>query len=444
MNSVLDEPDLTTAATPGRDLTSRPPLLLSAILLAIFIPEEFSFELFGLRLTIARVILLLLVPLVLIAYGRLISSGRYRFVLSDLLMPLTGLWMIAAPATVDGLPQALVKGGVMALDFMVAYAAMRAIPQKRHETFALLKILCASLAIVGYLSILDPITGGPLLHELATDIWGYRIDYAVEYSHEHYLRFGLFRASGPFEHPILLGIVMVYGLVLARALQGRYRIFCGVGCAIGLAASFSSAPLLALMLVVAFAIYGRVVRFPYRWFVISALTIMVFTIFLLVHPAPFGWIFGHLLLDAQTGYFRLLIWQYAGDNVLASPILGLGMTDFWVSRPAWMPASVDSLWLVSAMTFGIPGSALIALSMVSACWSPVRRNDQNAELIGAGEERMAKSLGVIILLTIFLGFSVHIWGACWILLGLIAGLRANLGQLATGVAATHTEMAWLR
>lgn len=158
-----------------------------------------------------------MVPLVLIAYGRLISSGRYRFVLSDLLMPLTGLWMIAAPATVDGLPQALVKGGVMALDFMVAYAAMRAIPQKRHETFALLKILCASLAIVGYLSILDPITGGPLLHELATDIWGYRIDYAVEYSHEHYLRFGLFRASGPFEHPILLGIVMVYGLVLARA-----------------------------------------------------------------------------------------------------------------------------------------------------------------------------------------------------------------------------------
>jgi len=302
------------------------------------------------------------------------------------------------------------------------------------------------LAIVGYLSILDPITGSPVLHKLAIDIWGYQFNYAAllesfKPSQENYLRFGLFRASGPFEHPILLGIVMVYGLVLAFALQGRYRIFCSIGCFIGLATSFSSAPLLALMLAVASAIYGRVARFPYRWFVISALSIMAFTTFVLVHPAPFGWLFGHLLLDAQTGYFRLLIWQYAGDNVLASPILGLGMADFWTNRPAWMPPSVDSIWLLSAMTFGIPGSALIALSMVSACWLPVRRNDQNADLIGAGEERMAKSLGMIILLTIFLGFTVHIWGACWILLGLIAGLRANLGQLATGVAATHTEMA---
>jgi hypothetical protein len=444
MNSALDELDLPAAATPDRALVSRPPLLLSAILVAIFIPEECSFELFGLRLTIARVILLLLVPLVLIAYGGLISSGRYRFVLSDLFMPLTGLWMIAAPATVDGFQQALVKGGVMALDFVVAYAAMRAIPQKRHVTFALLKVLCASLATVGFLSILDPMTGGPFLHNLATDIWGYRIDYGVEYSHEHYLRFGLFRASGPLEHPILLGIVMVYGLVLARALQGRFRIFCSVGCAIGLAASSSSAPLLALMLVIALAIYGTVVRFPLRWFVISALSTMAFAMLLLMHPAPFGWLFGHLLLDAQTGYFRLLIWQYAGDVVLASPILGNGLTDFWTLRPAWMPPSVDSIWLMSAMTFGIPGSALIALSLLSACWSPVRRNDQNAELIGAGEERMAKSLGAIILLTIFLGFTVHIWGGCWILLGLLAGIRANLGQLAKGVAAKHDEAAWLR
>jgi hypothetical protein len=37
-------------------------------------------------------------------------------------MPLTGLWMIVAPSTVDGLSEPLVKGGVIALDF--AYAAM--------------------------------------------------------------------------------------------------------------------------------------------------------------------------------------------------------------------------------------------------------------------------------------------------------------------------------
>ena len=44
--------------------------------------------------------------------------------LFDLLMPLTGLWMTLAPSAVDGLSEALVKGGVIVLDFVVAYAAM--------------------------------------------------------------------------------------------------------------------------------------------------------------------------------------------------------------------------------------------------------------------------------------------------------------------------------
>ncbi len=75
-------------------------------------------------MTVARLVRLPLAPCALIAYGRQVRSRRYRFVLSDLLMPLTGLWMIVAPSTVDGLSEALVKGGVIALDFVVVYAAM--------------------------------------------------------------------------------------------------------------------------------------------------------------------------------------------------------------------------------------------------------------------------------------------------------------------------------
>jgi len=401
----------------------------------IFIPDELSFALFGLRLTVARLVLLVLAPCALIAYGRLIGAGRYRFVLSDLFMPLAGLWMIFAPSTADGLSEALVKGGVIALDFVVAYAAMRAIPQNGRQTEALVKSLCAGLAVAGYVSTLDPLTGTPfLLHAWALAISGYQFDTTMSGSAEDLFRFGLIRASGPFGHPILLGTAMAYGLVFTYALRGTLRVVWGVGCAIGLVASFSSAPLLALTLAVALAIYGKCVQFRGRWLLIFGVTIGIFVLFVMLHPAPFGWLLGHFLLNAQTGNYRLLIWQYAGEGVLASPMMGMGLIDPYPTRPAWMAQTVDSIWLMSAMQFGIPGSILIASSIVSACWASVtERENQEDGLPGVDAERMAKCLSMNAFLTIFLGFTVHFWGTSWILLGLMAGLRASFSQFSTSV-----------
>jgi hypothetical protein len=433
MSSAFDEPDFGAGEMNGRHASAAPPWLLAAAIFAICIPDAFSFALFGLRLTVARLVLLALAPCALIAYGRLVSSGRYRFVLSDLFMPLTGLWIIIAPSAADGLSQGIVKGGVMALDFVVAYAAMRAIPQERQETEALVKILCAALSIAGYLSIFDPLTGAPFLQELALGISGYQFDNAGHFSAEDLLRFGLMRASGPFGHPILLGTAMAYGLVFTYALRGTFRVLCGVGCAIGLVASFSSAPLLALIVAVILAIYGKLVQFRGRWFVLGMAATLCFMLFVLLHPAPFGWLLGHFLLNAQTGNYRLLIWQYAGEGVLASPMMGMGLMDPYPTRPVWLAPTVDSIWLMSAMQFGITGSVLIASSIVSACWASAEREDQEEGVGNIYGQRMAKCLSMNLLLTILLGFTVHFWGNSWILLGLMAGLRASFSQWSAGV-----------
>lgn len=340
MSSAFDEPNFGAWEVKGRPGSAKAPLLLTTLVFAIFIPDEFSFALFELRLTVARLVLLVLAPCALIAYGRLVSSGRYRFVLSDLFMPLAGLWIIVAPSTVDGLSEAFVKGGVIALDFVVAYAAMRAIPQEGKGTAALVKILCAGLSISGCLSILDTLTGTPFLHEWALSISGYRFDATMAGSLEDLFRFGLMRAGGPFAHPILLGTAMAYGLVFTYALRGTFRVLCSVGCAIGLIASFSSAPLLGLILAVALMIYGKLVKFRGRWLVILTVATGSFVLFVLLHPAPFGWLLGHFLLNAQTGNYRLLIWQYAGEGVLASPIVGMGLIDPYPTRPAWMAQTV--------------------------------------------------------------------------------------------------------
>jgi hypothetical protein len=227
----------------------------------------------------------------------------------------------------------------------------------------------------------------------------------------------------------MFGIVMCYALLLSRDLRGRQRLFCRVGSGIGLFLSLSSAPWLAFILGCTLVVYRRVARFPRPWLVLVSFGGVTGTIFFFVHPHPLGWMFNHLALDASTGYYRLLIWQYAGADIMQSPWFGIGMTEDW-ARPLWMPKTIDSLWLRSAMTFGIPGSILIAVALVGASSLRVQQTLANAAVIGQREIVLAETLGIITFLTLFLGFTVHYWGACWFLVGALAGLRGYLGQVA--------------
>jgi O-antigen ligase len=241
---------------------------------------------------------------------------------------------------------------------------------------------------------------------------------------------GLYRAEGIFEHPILSGIAMCYALILAAGLRGPRRALCFLGCGTGLFLSLSSAPWLAMAIGLACLIYRRIARaIAHRWLLLAGAGACMIGAIFIVSKNPFGFIFSHMTLDAATGYFRLLIWEYAGWDLWQSPIFGIGLSSDWL-RPDWMPSSVDSLWLRAAMLYGIPGSALIGLSLVSASSRAVRISPRNAGWIGPREVRLAEALGIIAFLTVFLGFTVHYWGICSLILSLLIGLRATLGQLA--------------
>jgi hypothetical protein len=47
------------------------------------------------------------------------------------------------------------------------------------------------------------------------------------------------------------------------------------------------------------------------------------------------------------------------------------------------------------------------------------------------EKRLSVALGIVTTTAVFLGFIVHFWGVCWILLGAFAGIRANLVEAVT-------------
>jgi hypothetical protein len=283
-------------------------------------------------------------------------------------------------------------------------------------------------AVVGVLGLADTLTSRPVYHELSAALFDGKLN--PEWLRtEHFERNGIYRASSVFEHPILLGVAMAFALILAQTLPWGTRLLISVGCATGLIASISSAPLLAALMGFALMGYSKFFRHRRRWTIIILAIGSPLLMFLLVHPNPFSFLSGHLLLDPTSGYYRLLIWQYAGPHVLDNPLFGIGALGNWV-RPSWMNASIDSFWLVLALNYGIPGSVLIALSLASAFWLPVRCQDVNDTVIGIREERMAEAIGIVVFITFYVGFTVHIWGICWMLLSLLAGLRANLGNLA--------------
>ena len=65
--------------------------------------------------------------------------------------------------------------------------------------------------------------------------------------------------------------------------------------------------------------------------------------------------------------------------------------------------------------------------MVSAFWlGPIDRS----RYLSGEERRLSLALGIVITTAVALGFTVHFWGACWILLGAFAGMRANLAEVA--------------
>jgi hypothetical protein len=47
----------------------------------------------------------------------------------------------------------------------------------------------------------------------------------------------------------------------------------------------------------------------------------------------------HLTLSPSTGFYRLVQWDYGWREVMAHPLLGLGLNPW--ERPAWLGASID-------------------------------------------------------------------------------------------------------
>ncbi len=397
-------------------------LVLAAIAAAtLLVPEEASFYLGPLRLPMARAILLVSTPVALARLLRQSGTPSYRFSLSDVLVPLTVGWMVLAVSVTEGPDRAAVSAGSIGVEFLGSYLTARMLLSGPGEAVALGRLIAVLSAGTALTALPDPWTHSYTLHNAVEAVTGYHVPYIYD------VRNGRFRAAGAMEHPILLGTVCTFGILLTTQLYRGWRRVALIVCqAAGALVAVSSAPLMGLMLGLACLLYRRLTPlWPARWRVLIGAAAVAVVCLSLLLPDPLGFFIGRLTIDPSTGYFRLLEWQIAGNDLMGAPWFGLGLSDDW-ARPDWMPPSIDSLWLRSAMSFGIPGSCLIAACLLGACW---RRVDVPWAALTEEERRLGTTLSILLFLYLFQGFTVHFWGATWILMGLFAGMRAHLGAL---------------
>lgn len=159
-----------------------------------------------------------------------------------------------------------------------------------------------------------------------------------------------------------------------------------------------------------------------RWLVLWLIIAVAASIFAVASSNPVKWIILHLTLDPQTGYFRILIWDTAFDYIAHSPWIGYAYQSFGNDI---IDGSVDSIWLLDTLRFGIPMLLLFFATNISAVL-PER------QVTGAGGDdylaRMRRAFTIVILLFMFTGLTVHFWNFMWMFWGQCVGVRVSLRE----------------
>lgn len=410
---------------------------LKLFMVALFLPEGLSVMIGEVRLPLVRILTMIYMFTVLQSRR---SLGSIRFP-SDTIALIAAVWMILAGMVTEGVVVGLKSAGALALDFVGAYFIFRRLPNAPDVSVNVIKFTAKVMIVVVAVAMLDPLSGHLFVHDLVGKITGWYKTYSFE--QESFFRNGLVRAMGPMEHSILFAAACAWFGVLTLCMCGvrLFSAIVGLTMAVGIWFSQARAPLAAYAAGLGLmTLYFCTKQFAWRWKFVGCLIVSWLLVVFIGSRNPISTLMSFGGVDPSAGWYREVIWETAGPAVLDHPLFGLGLFGQWdwQSSDVLVGPTVDSLWLNSAMLFGIPGSLLIFLTIASPFWvGSVDRSEHLTE----GERRLSVALGIVTFMAVFVGFTVHMWGIDWILLGVFAGMRTNIMESAQvrGAAARNVN-----
>jgi O-Antigen ligase len=405
---------------------------LKLLVLALFLPEGLSFFIGDFRLSLERVLLIILIPLAVSHFYQ--RSPRHSIrVPSDVFALAAGVWMLVA-AIVTGGFAGLKGAGILVIEFSGAYYVFRYLLTS-DGSVRVTKFTCKLVVLVVGIALLDPLTDKLYTYEIIKGLTGYVkpvYEAALAAQGETLFRNGVIRAMGPLEHSILFGAVCAwFGTLAYFTFPTRFFGWSVAAMALlGIWVSQARGPLLGFMIAFALAVFYVAAKgFAGRWKVLGLLATVAILAIFFFSGSPIATLMRLSGIGPEAAWYRQAIWDTAVPVVVRSPIFGIGLTDEWdwQSNSALVGTSVDAFWLRAAMMYGIPGALLILLTMTGAFWlGPLERSP----FLSAEERRLSIALGLVTTTAVFLGFTVHFWGTCWVLLGIFPAMRANLAEAA--------------
>jgi O-Antigen ligase len=399
---------------PARAITHagrRPsPIAGWLILVGIFTPY-IQMDIGGLIFTPARLTsTIFLLP----AIAALFKSGR-NWKSPDFFAFATAGWIIIASFFNGGF-QAYV--GAQALEFLSAYLIGRAYFFGRPSLELFIRVLRVVALVVILLGLLDTFAGYPVtLTSLGLN--QFQVDF----------RNGFLRADSVFSVAELFGTFCVAATVLFLYCgpNPRTRIFYVVLGICGTVASLSSGPLLGLAMGLAAFCYDAVLnKLAWRWKLLAIAVLGLVLGAYAISNDPVAAIVGRLTFNPDTGNFRINTWTLGLDQVANHPFVGRGLASFEGESDlvkVFVGQSVDALWLVLMLRYGVPVAGLLLLTISI----PVFRTNPTALDPFLSRARTGFSFAIILMAVI--GITVHYWDAIWIFFGLCIGIRASFVEL---------------
>lgn len=404
-------PHITTRRT-----TSRRYVLASWLaLIGLMIPgSEAQIFIAGAKFTPAR---LALVALIIPAIFILVRRGRH-LVACDIAVGLMMAWIFTAAASVTSSSESLSSTAAVSMEFLFSYIVGRAFFIQPAALDVFVRTLKLVTIVVVTIAMAEVITGQWLAHEITATIFGTS-------PLDEVFRQGIVRATSTLDHPILFGVycALVNVILLFWEQSAGRRLLSSFVCLAGCLLSQSSAALMAYALGIAAYSYEHLMhQISIRWVIFWSSFGCVIGAAFLLSQHPIGWLISHLTLDPQSGYFRILIWDLAFERIGQSPLFG---HSFEMFGDPILDTTIDCVWLVNALRFGIPASALLFLANVTAFW-PTRHSRMNGHDLFS--QRMRLAFTTVLLLFIFSGITVHFWNYMWIFWGLCIGIRGALRE----------------
>ncbi len=326
-------------------------------IISLFIPLEVFVNLGPVRMEPYRFILI-------ISFIQFIKQNKHRVEKSSRILFLYIFFSFIALAVSHGFTVATQSSGILFLEICGSYwlGMMYVTDKQKHKKYLL---LIASLYFwISIPSWYEFVTGSKPIHAFFEKITGH-VQLATDLYTESYIRLGFTRVTSVFAHPILYSISAVALLPIVIAIlrntktkrMAFLRTLFGLFTAI--ITSITSAGIGAVLLQTICRLwfdYKDKIGI-YKNVIITGIVIMFAVIQFGSNRGLIKFLAASATLNPQTGYYRILQWEFASDDIAENFWFGIG-NNAW-THPEWFADSVDSYWLLNMITYGFFSTAML-------------------------------------------------------------------------------------